>query len=195
MAAVRQFPLEPHLTPATVKQNRAFKEHCFRLMYSAVLGATKNSLKVLKKRVCSRGGTGFLYLERPFFEVDVQLSVPSTVLSPSLDDIQSSINKAALAVLQCSKKIWLWDQHNNDGKSLKRSYFEKISSDLAIVQVVLLLTGGIQGTRNQVTECLTGFKKYDWLWKDDKEHVYRHFVSKEPDIADFEREMKRVRTR
>lgn len=35
----------------------------------------------------------------PFFEVDVQLSVPSVRLSPSLEDVQRSVNAAAASVL------------------------------------------------------------------------------------------------
>ena len=45
-----------------------------------------------------------------FFEVDVQLAVPSVRLSPSLEDIQRAVNKGALAVLRVSKSIWLWGQ-------------------------------------------------------------------------------------
>ena len=35
----------------------------------------------------------------PFFELDVQLSVPSVRLSPSLDDVQRSVNVVAASVL------------------------------------------------------------------------------------------------
>lgn len=35
----------------------------------------------------------------PFFELDVQLSVPSVRLSPTLDDVQRSVNAAAASVL------------------------------------------------------------------------------------------------
>ena len=57
------------------------------MMYQGLLQATKNSLAAIKKRVCAKGSTGFLYLVKPFFEVDVQLSVPSVRLVPSLDEV------------------------------------------------------------------------------------------------------------
>lgn len=37
--------------------------------------------------------------KKPFFELDVQLSVPSVRLSPSLEDVQRSVNAAAASVL------------------------------------------------------------------------------------------------
>lgn len=57
-------------------------------------------------------------------------------------------------------------------------------------QVALLLTGAFHGTKNQVAEYMTSFRKYDWLWKDDMEvrvHLgllaclsCRHVVGLEP---------------
>lgn len=44
-----------------------------------------------------RGST--LVKKTPFFELDVQLSVPSVRLSPSLEDVQRSVNAAAASVL------------------------------------------------------------------------------------------------
>ena len=141
---------------------------------------------------------GFLFLERPFFEVDVQLAVPSVRLSPSLEDIQRAVNKGALAVLRVSKSIWLWGQGDIDEDtatpeelSERRSFFERIGKDVEIVKVALLLTGALHGTRNQVAEYLRVFTPYDWLWKDDMEAQYRKFMMHNPSIEDFEGELKR----
>ena len=58
-----------------------------------MLNCSKNSLNALKKRIAARSSsTGET---TPFFNIDVQLSVPSVNLSPKLDEIQKSINKAA----------------------------------------------------------------------------------------------------
>lgn len=34
------------------------------------------------------GARGFLYIERPFFDVDIELSLPVVTMNPSLDEIQ-----------------------------------------------------------------------------------------------------------
>lgn len=170
------------------------------LFFQALRNCTANSLNAIKKRVCARSGTGFLFLERPFFEVSVQLAVPSVSLNPSLDDIQRAINKvgaghavgsdaacivsagpwratrpsvaldfhasptlssrpqSALAVLRCSRMIADWGQSALPPQR-RRSFFDRIGKDIEIVRVVLLLTGGVQGTRNQVTKYLSTFHK------------------------------------
>lgn len=46
-----------------------------------------------------KAGRTHSHQDNPFFELDVQLSVPSVRLSPSLDDVQRSTNSAAKSVL------------------------------------------------------------------------------------------------
>ena len=64
----------------------------------AVLAATKRSLAALRKRLGGSLGVGAFFLERPFFNVSLQLAVPNVICSPSLADIQGAINAAAKKV-------------------------------------------------------------------------------------------------
>ncbi|ETN06717.1 hypothetical protein PPTG_12758 [Phytophthora nicotianae INRA-310] len=167
-----------------------FRSFYRNLFYRSLVTCTKQSLDAIKKRVCSKAGTGFLFLERPFFEVDVQLSVPSVRLSPSLDDIQKAINRSAVAVLRCSKSLYEWGQQSIFPESMRTSLFERLGCDTEIIKVAILLTGALHGTKNQVHEYLSAFKKYDWLWKEDMEFRYNQFMQRNPMIQDFETELR-----
>ena len=183
---VSKYKVEGGIPSLDESEASAVKSHYNRMMYQAILQATKNSLSRLKTRVCSKKGTSFLYLEKPFFEVDVQLSVPSVRLLPSLEEVQRAINKSAQSVIWCSKNILDWDQ---DGANAGVSFYDKIGKDVQIVRSVLLLTGSLLGTQNQVKEYLAGFSKYDWLWKDDMENAYAMFMKGDPKLQDFETEL------
>jgi dynein heavy chain len=164
----------------------ALKQHYNNNMYQALLKATKKSLGVLKKRVGSRGATGFLVVEKPFFEVDVGVSAPSVLLEPSLNDIQRAINKAAKAVLGTSKRLFDWDQsHLPDSAPSKKTFFSRITKDIEIARVVLLLTGSIMGTRAEVQKLVDGFAQYDWLWQDDMNSAYNQFIADKPSLEDY----------
>ncbi|CAM9125412.1 unnamed protein product [Ectocarpus sp. 4 AP-2014] len=159
-------------------------------------------MNMLKNRIQSRtGGTGvFLFVQKPFFEVDVQLEPPARVsLMPSLDDIQGCINKSAQAILGCFKQVNDWDATNPTegagimaaaGQKAVRTFFERITKDIEIVRVALLLTGCIQGIRNTVNDYLLSFGGYDWLWKDDKDEAYDDFMSKNPSLDHYEAKLK-----
>jgi len=190
VSIVTSFPLDTSVGSVSREEVSALRTHYNKLTYRALLNCSMSSLESVKKRVCARGGGGFLFVERPFFEVDVQLSVPSVRLSPSLDDVQRAINRAAKAVLGCSKIVYDWGQMGIPEED-RKSFFVLLGCDLKIIKVVLLLTGALFGTRNQVHDYLQTFKKYDWLWKDDKEIAYQKFMAGSPKIEDFEFELQK----
>ena len=238
-------------------------------------------------------------LIKPFFEVNVHLTAPSVVLQPSLDEIQSCINKSAQAILRCFTKVhdWLsitgldagvedlldesteadgtgnasaglsvsgasegadggaeangWDKGGSasvGGSSISSSgnvntaaasgagslasessaltvppstalpmpgaagdaamtaapitttaplaartvvgtFFERVTRDIEIVRVALLLTGCIQGIRNTVQEYLASFGVYDWVWRDDKDFFYKAFVTRTPSLEAYKEKL------
>ncbi len=135
------------------------QEHYNHFMYQALLNSAKNSLNALKKRIGSRAGSNILNTSRPFFDVDVQLMPPQVSLSPSLDDIQTCINSTAQAVLVCYKSVFDWDISEEDESLTPTPFFDRITKDIELVRVALLLTGCIQGVRNTVADYLQTFAK------------------------------------
>jgi dynein heavy chain len=182
--------IDPSIEPITRKDFEGVYNHFNSMTYQALLNCVRVSLNLVKKKVCSRLQTTAGSPQQPFFDVDVQLSVPSVRLSPSLDDIQRAINRASVAVLGSSKRMWLWNQANVPEKD-RRSFFDILGQDTEVVKTVLLLTGAMFGTVNTVHSFLREFKKYDWLWKEDKDVNYKKFVQRKPTISDFEEQLKR----
>ena len=188
---------KPPLDETAVKE---FKGHYARLTYSAVLHATRRSFAVLKKRVGSRFGGGFLFLERPFFEVTVELAVPHVVLQPSLEDIQSAVNGAAKKILNASLEIKRWGQTDLNGDEENRpgvdydaigtgSFYDEIASDVEIVKLVLLLTGSVEGVKKRVVEHLKSYEAYDFLYLSNLQEEYAAFIAKKPSLDMFETEL------
>lgn len=122
--------------------------------------------------------------------MDVQLVAPDVRLSPSLDDVQASINKAAVFVLGCSKSAFDWGQMDVPLEE-RVTFFDRITKDIEVVRVVLLLTGSVQGVREQVAEFLATFCKYNWLWLQDADAQYAEFMAKKPGIDDYDRALNR----
>ncbi|CAM9996760.1 unnamed protein product, partial [Laminaria digitata] len=54
----------------------------------------------------------------------------------------------------------------------------------------IVWTASPQGIRNTVNEYLLSFGGYDWLWKDDKDEAYDDFMSKNPNLDDYEAKLK-----
>eukprot|EP00899_Mesostigma_viride_P009796 jgi/Mesvir1/18818/Mv04309-RA.2 len=166
-----------------------FKKHYSRLMYQAILSATKKSFNAMKRRLGSRTSGGFLFVDRPFFDVDVELSIPNVSMNPSLEDIQGAINTTAKRVLRCSSDLVAWGFGEVDGKPL--TFYDMIASDKEIVKSVLLLTGSIEGTKQHVMDYISTFSKYDFLWKHDMQGEYAEFMRTNPTLDAFEAELRK----
>lgn len=133
---------------------------------------------------------GFLFVERPFFEVDVELTIPNVSMNPSLEDIQDAINTTAKKVLSCSKELRAWNAEHTSGSS-PNSFFDYLASDKEIVKSVLLLTGSIEGTKHQVMAYVSMFDKYNFLWKHDMQAEYSEFMKTQPTLEAFENELRK----
>ena len=78
-------------------------------------------------------------------------------ITPSIEDVQEHINRAAIAVLKCSKSVVNWFQQDKAEDEEKESFYDMIAQDKEIVKVILLLTGSIHGTKNTVSSYLETF--------------------------------------
>ena len=171
--------------PLTDENIQAMKDFYSNLMYQAVLAATQRSLDMLKKRLASGISGGFLYVEKPFFDVDVELTVPNVSMNPSLEEIQKTVNMAAKEILKCSRFLKIWARPDEN-----KTYFDLIAADKSIVKSILLLTGSIEGTKIQVADYLETFSTYDTLWKKDMQQEYNEFIKGKPSLEKFEAELK-----
>eukprot|EP00606_Chrysophyceae_sp_TOSAG23-5_P000883 GSChrysophyteH2.ASY1.ANO1.1544.1 assembled CDS len=191
---ISSYKLDGHVEEVAEEEIAKLKKHYNHFMYQALLHTAKNSMNALKKRIGSKpvisnsssaGADDNSVL--PFFEVDIQLEAPEVVLHPSLDEIQECINRSAQAILRCFKDVKDW---SSEGGNPNRTFFDRITKDIEIVRVALLLTGCIQGIRHTVEEYLNSFTTYHWLWHDDQEKAYRLFMQDEPSLDDFDKKLK-----
>ena len=186
---INEYALEPGIAPAAEEEQAKLREHYGKLLYRAVLSCTKQSLQAIKKRVGSRASGGFLFLERPFFDVDIALTIPHVSMTPTLDEIQTSINRCCRSILRVSKQLIVWA--SPEDVAAGATVFDEIARDKEIVKMVLLLTGSVEGAKRQVYDYLETFMQYEWLWKENKSTAYEAFMKKHPTLEDFDAELKK----
>jgi dynein heavy chain len=80
----------------------------------------------MKYRVCGKRDATDKTQSKAFFEIYLQLDLQRVKLNPSQEEIQASINKAATAVLRCSKELFNWEQSETDNDK-KASFYEMIA--------------------------------------------------------------------
>ena len=88
-------------------ETSAFTRHYSRLTYIAIRSSTRAALATMKSRL-ARKLDGSLMHERPLFDVEIELAVPSVSLKPSLEDIQGAVNAIAKRILRASLELPQW---------------------------------------------------------------------------------------
>lgn len=196
LQTIESYPLDQHVEPISQEEVKKLKKYYNWTMYQALLHCTKNSLNAMKERVCGKRtrGASVPSQQSPFFEVTVHLETwtegVQVKISPSIEDVQEHINRAAIAVLKCSKSVINWFQQDKPDDEEKESFYDMIAQDKEIVKVILLLTGSIHGTKKTVTEYLEKFYEFKWLWERKPEKELLEFNKTEPGLDDFEIKLK-----
>ena len=180
--------MDQHVEPISAEEIQKLSKYYNWSMYQALLHATKYSLNQMKERICGRRNAPKQVL-KPFFEVDVQLDGDICTLKPTLEEVQSAINRAASHVLKSTKRVQNWNQKDIPEES-REPFYDWIAKDKEIVKVILLLTGSIQGTKNNVKKFLDSFERYNWLWRQKIDESLKRFNSKNPQLEDFEGKLK-----
>eukprot|EP00960_Hanusia_phi_P052484 761485-Hanusia_phi.AAC.3 len=163
---------------------RDFMELNCNSFYHSILCTVRRSFNDIKRRLGSRVHASFLFLERPFFNLDVELSIPNIIAQPSLSIVQDAINETGRMVLRTTKSLKLIAGSSSNNHN--ETYYDRIAADRVIVQSVLLLAGSVEGSRRTVLEFLEGFQRFQFLWVEDKLAAYSSFVKSKPDLFKYE---------
>ncbi|KAJ8315371.1 LOW QUALITY PROTEIN: hypothetical protein KUTeg_007521 [Tegillarca granosa] len=149
----------------------------------------------------------------PLFKAEIVLAIPNVVMKPSLDDLQSSLNKAVQIILKTSCDIPQWDHllvhQKQQQKDLEMAAVEQadevakvmptslikplhkiISEHKDVVKIVIQLNSIISTFKLDVQEVLEVFSKYSHLWDKEPEPSVKEFMEAKPILTEIEAQIK-----
>ena len=77
------------------------------MQLQAIANATSESFSALRRKLGARGRNGIPSTEKPFFDVAVELSIPTVNINPPLEAIQGAITTAAKQVTSWENRGWV----------------------------------------------------------------------------------------
>uniref|UniRef100_A0A8C3PTP3 Dynein axonemal heavy chain 5 n=1 Tax=Calidris pygmaea TaxID=425635 RepID=A0A8C3PTP3_9CHAR len=143
----------------------------------------------------------------PVIRTSINLSIPNIIMTPSLDEVQQTLNKAISTILKVMKGVGQWSKErvskvcvfsNNmsDAESLSSSdpmqsqnYFKSVSENKDIIKLVSLLSTAINSTKREVVTALESFNCYHHIWQKDKEETIEKLMMGNPLLSEFESEI------
>jgi dynein heavy chain len=190
--AVARAVCNPSQMSSLHSQAQNTKQMYFRVIYSAVQCAIRNSFKVIKDKLkqntaYTRKATFFDTISevRPLFVVEVTLVAPDIRIRPSIKEIQSAINQSALAILNGARRIMQWGDVGKQVEDRDKNIYDEVGADLEIVKLVLVLCGSFEGMKTTVDHYLDSLTLQRKLWRDDPSGDVSVFAEKCPKVQDF----------
>jgi len=172
VSLITSYPISPSIQkPDSTVLNRVHLSYQYR-MRRALTQATRNSLNSLKRRLVLRSSP-------PLFDVELSLRVPDVVLTPTLSEIQTTLNTITLRVLHCTQSLYDWGYEVNATQEVSRLkpklYYEKVAASKELAVVMLRLTSVVYRSEQFLAEVLSKYNKFKWLWIDEPEKAYATF--------------------
>ncbi|XP_041422160.1 dynein heavy chain 5, axonemal isoform X4 [Xenopus laevis] len=176
----------------------------------SLVKCTKTSLDALKRRlhtVNSVYQTTKLtkdHASTPLFKAEIHLAIPNVLIKPSLEDIQSAVNKATNIILSAAKDIPLWKfaylHHKQQqleqnaardlGDELTKMVMLKpldkqISEHKDVTKVIIQLSTIVLSLKAEASNVLNSFTKFSGIWNQDVEEKVKEFLDTNPVMSEF----------
>ncbi|XP_059182778.1 dynein axonemal heavy chain 5 [Centropristis striata] len=182
----------------------------------ALVKATKSSLDALRRRLhvpkyqpsssgSSQAPPPAPPAPPPLFRASIQLSIPNIVIRPSLDDIQSTVNRLVSVVLSVTRDVPLWTfshlqykqqqveqaavRDAGDDVPVKPPVLRPLDRQLAehrdITKLVIQLSSIVLSLRDQAADTLSELSHFSTLWNQDPEEQVQVFLQTEPSLTEF----------
>ncbi|XP_056012226.1 dynein axonemal heavy chain 8-like [Ostrea edulis] len=232
LSAITGSDLTPVCEETDVTDEQHIREACDELreffnqrLVESLLKATRHSLDMLRRRFFSGGRRSTLMQfdegvggttdgsRVPFFTADIALAIPNVVMRPSVEDIQTALNRATQLVLDISKGVYQWNQDrekqyvrhiskkpslamvqgagqdtHNSLRQLEtplKHYYKSIVDNKDVSKYVVIMSSALGSMKPEVSEALQRYSDYSFLWKHDRVEAVKEFMMEEPILSEF----------
>uniref|UniRef100_A0A803VUQ1 Dynein axonemal heavy chain 5 n=1 Tax=Ficedula albicollis TaxID=59894 RepID=A0A803VUQ1_FICAL len=211
-----QYPFEQLMAPRLVNVEDAIQPGLVLLNWTS-LNIEKYINTVFSKLAalfCFLSSLFVFYLENhsmskkkkgahPIIRTNIKLSIPNIIMTPSLDEVQQTLNKAVDSIMKVTKGVRQWTKERiskvdsvSDAASLSSSdsvqsqnYFKNVSENKEIIKLASLLSSAVNSTKGEVLTALESFSCYHHVWQRDKEETIDKLMVGNPLLSEFESEI------
>ncbi|ROT80144.1 hypothetical protein C7M84_001143 [Penaeus vannamei] len=155
-------------------------------------------------------------LSVPLVELSASLVSPGVQVSPSLEEVQETINKVAKIILSTAKGVsqWVRCRKEDAGEpqrpeltpsarrrawrnrsdvmevpAMSKNYYTHVLESKDVSKVMSHMANSFQATKNEVHHTFAAWDRYHHLWRTEKEQAIRDFTSHSPSLQDYDRKL------
>ncbi|XP_061590629.1 dynein axonemal heavy chain 5-like [Cololabis saira] len=176
----------------------------------ALVTATRSSLEALWKRLhvikhqfrsSSSSGACSGQLSPPLFRSSIQLAIPKIVIRPSLQDIQTAVNKLVSVVMSATKDLPPWTRFHHKQQQMDQAAAPDEGDDIPvqelqpqdravaehkdIIRLMSQLNSIVSSLNIPAADTLNELSHFSTLWNQDPQEQVQTFLQSDPRVTEF----------
>ncbi|NWH83945.1 DYH10 protein, partial [Aegithalos caudatus] len=133
----------------------------------------------------------------PLLQIEAVLSVPGITLQPNASEIEKMTAQCIQDCVEVTKHFTRWmhgtciecpPQHVM-AEEVTFSFYRDISQSPLIIEQTALITQNVHKLLASLNKCLNQWKKYDLLWKSDRDAVLGRLAAEKPSCVIFDEQL------
>ncbi|NWS90944.1 DYH10 protein, partial [Toxostoma redivivum] len=131
----------------------------------------------------------------PLLQIEAVLSVPEITLQPNASEIEKMTEQCIQDCVAVTKHFVRWmhgtciecpAQHVKADEVITFSFYSDVSQSPLIIEQADLITQNVHKLLASLSKCLNQWKKYDLLWKSDRDAVLDRLAAEKPACVIFD---------
>eukprot|EP00899_Mesostigma_viride_P018540 jgi/Mesvir1/26688/Mv20468-RA.1 len=179
-------------------QLTSFYAHWERQIFEALNTMVLNGMSVFYNMLNNREFLkGNLLLRQPLFKICASLSAPEIIVQPPVSEVTKFLGRLVRNIVECARPFVRWmdgtcietpeqkPAHEEDEPIVFTFYWD-VSANPQVIKSMLTLNHTIQKTFGGINRYIDHWRKYQHLWKQDRNAILDKFASRGPSCAEFE---------
>ncbi|NWR08618.1 DYH10 protein, partial [Paradoxornis webbianus] len=134
----------------------------------------------------------------PLIQIEAVLSVPEITLQPNASEIEKMILQSIQDCVEVTKHFVRWmhgtciecpPQRVKADEVVTFTFYSDVSQSPLITEQAVLITQNVHKLLASLSKCLNQWKRYDLLWKSDKDTVLDRLAAEKPACVIFDEQL------
>ena len=181
-------------------------QYFYQKTINSLIQTTRSNLDSLRRALAPPSALGYTDADdkkdrKPIFKVQVTLAIPSIVLKPGIEDIQTLVSDTVQTIVAVHKGIAQWGAATNDPlaapsqqavaattekKVEPRTVYKMVYENKEVAKLTNALSSIVTAAKKTIIESFDHFNLYQDLWATEQEKVLKEFLDSDPLLGDFE---------
>lgn len=190
-------------------------DYLYQKLLNSLVHATRTNLDTLRKALVPPSAVNYGEASddrmdrQPVFKLQVMLAIPSIVVKPGLEHVQTTVIEAVQTMLAVHKKVLQWGPPEAaeppapsmphilavasqqpsvaaEKKAEPGNFHKLVSENKDVAKLTTALSSVITAAKKTVLESFDHFNSYQDLWVTEQEPHLQEFMDGDPLLGDFE---------